>query len=100
MQYRILESDDVVTLALSDQVVVTDRSDFEQAVEETLERKPRKVAVVLDNLEYMDSAGLGLLLMLRDAATHNGTKVVLKGAAGQVQELFETANFKLLFETE
>lgn len=100
MEYRILESDGVATLALVNQLVVTDRQDFDQVVDETFERNPKKVVVDLRDLAYMDSAGLGLLLMLRDTAKMRHGSITLLGASGQVQELFETAGFEILFDSE
>lgn len=98
MQYRVEEKAGTTTLHLSGQIVVGDRAEFETAVQDTLSDHPQKVLVDLDAVEYMDSAGLGLLLMLRDEATTRQTKLLLSGAQGQVAELFEAAGFELLFE--
>lgn len=100
MQYRIEETNDSAILHLSGDVVVTDRASFEEVVEAVFEHKPRKVQVMLGELTFMDSAGLGLLLMLRDAARAQAANVTLSGAQGQVQEVFETAGFEILFDFE
>ncbi|MET0378456.1 MAG: STAS domain-containing protein [Spongiibacteraceae bacterium] len=49
-------------------------------------------------VEYVDSAALGMLLMLRDKGEKLGKKVVLSGCGGNVQQLLEVANFQQLFE--
>jgi anti-anti-sigma factor len=98
MQYHVEEKAGTATLHLAGQVVVGDRAEFETAVSETLSGNPQKVVVDLEGVEYMDSAGLGLLLMLRDEAGTRQTRLLLGGAQGQVAELFEAAGFELLFE--
>jgi anti-anti-sigma factor len=49
-------------------------------------------------VEYVDSAALGMLLMLRDKAEKLGKKVVLGECSVNVQQLLEVANFNQLFE--
>ncbi|MEO5336768.1 MAG: STAS domain-containing protein [Magnetospirillum sp. WYHS-4] len=97
MQYRIHESDGTAVLSIEGQVVVTDRSEFAVVAADALARRPHRLVVDLGAVEFMDSAGLGLLLLLRDEALARQVKVILRGAQGQVRELFETAGFELLF---
>lgn len=49
-------------------------------------------------VEYVDSAALGMLLMLRDKGEKLGKKVVLRDCSSNVRQLFEVANFQQLFE--
>jgi HptB-dependent secretion and biofilm anti anti-sigma factor len=49
-------------------------------------------------VEYLDSAALGMLLMLRDKGAKLGKKVVLSHCSSTVQQLLEVANFHQLFE--
>lgn len=49
-------------------------------------------------VEYVDSAALGMLLMLRDKGEKLGKKVVLSECGGNVQQLLEVANFQQLFD--
>lgn len=49
-------------------------------------------------VEYVDSAALGMLLMLRDKSAKLGKKVVLSECGGNVQQLLEVANFQQLFD--
>ena len=49
-------------------------------------------------VEYLDSAALGMLLLLREKAEKAGKKVILTGCSGTVQNLFEVANFGRIFE--
>lgn len=54
----------------------------------------------LGTVEYIDSAALGMLLLLRDKAKAVNKEVVLSGCRGTVLQLLEVANFGQLFEME
>ena len=49
-------------------------------------------------VEYLDSAALGMLLMLREKAEKLGKKVVLADCQGSVRQLLDVAHFGRLFE--
>ena len=49
-------------------------------------------------VEYLDSAALGMLLMLREKAEKAGKKVLLAECQGSVRQLLDVANFGRLFE--
>lgn len=98
MKYRVEEKPGAAILHLIGDIVVTDRGDFEEVVDEVLGPRPQRVTVNMAEVEFMDSAGLGLLLMLREEALARQAKIILEGARGHVRELFEAAGFELLFD--
>jgi len=49
-------------------------------------------------VEYLDSAALVMLLMLREKAEKNGKKAILTGCQGSVRQLLDVAHFSRLFE--
>lgn len=56
-----------------------------------------EVHVDCTHLDYVDSSGLGLLLVLRDRAQRLGSKVALIGCSVSVREILETVQFGRLF---
>ncbi len=54
----------------------------------------------LSGLEFIDSAGLGMLLMARDMAGQQNGRMLLKGATGQVEKALSLARFDELIPTE
>jgi anti-anti-sigma factor len=56
------------------------------------------IEVNFSTVDYLDSAALGMLLLLREKAEKAGKKVILSGCKGTVLSLFEVANFGRLFE--
>lgn len=53
--------------------------------------------VDLARTEYIDSAALGMLLLLREFAHANGAEVVIQNTADGVRRILEIANFQQLF---
>jgi anti-anti-sigma regulatory factor len=52
-------------------------------------------------MDYIDSAGLGLLLLVRQAATKGSATTVLRlSAEGQVRKLMDAARFGQMFTIE
>lgn len=79
---------------------MVDRVAFTEAADAALEGGVTEVVADLAELEYMDSAGLGFLLMLLKAAEGKGASVTLTGVGGAVAEHLELARFNLLFPIE
>jgi len=52
----------------------------------------------MSRLNYLDSAALGMLLLMRDRVTGSGKTLQLKGAQGLVQQVLHVAKFDRMFE--
>jgi anti-anti-sigma factor len=55
------------------------------------------IVVDLQQVQYIDSAALGILLLLRDKAGAQGAKVELANLQGTVKDVLEIANFHKIF---
>lgn len=100
MKYEIIDDDGGPTLVLRDQLTFADREVFDTVIDKLLARQRRQAAVDLSALDYMDSAGLGMLLTLRDRAERAGAEVVLRRPRSEVRELLVLACFDTLFRIE
>ena len=63
-------------------------------------REGRIIALDMADIEYLDSAALGMLLLFRDKAIQAGKDIVLRRARGEVLEILLVANFDRLFHIE
>jgi len=97
VKHEIKTEGDKAILVLSDQLVDADRPMFERVVAQVVGAGPRSIHVDFSNLTYMDSAGLGLLLTLREQAEKARSQVVLTNPKGSVREILELARFDTLF---
>lgn len=60
------------------------------------DRSPSRIVVDFSEADYVDSAGLGMLLLLRDRA--EGVPITLQAANSTISKVFEIANLKKLFQ--
>ncbi len=100
MKYEISETSSRRTLALRDQLTFADRAAVDAVIPQLLAGNIRELDVSLERLDYMDSAGLGMLLTLRDRAGKANVQVRLIKPRGDVKELLSLACFDTLFTIE
>jgi|SRR5262245_26906817 anti-anti-sigma factor len=83
---------------------VSGRFDFSchGAFRDAMKQAPDGVDVVVDLEEtsYLDSAALGMLLLLREQAAKRSVRVSLANCRGQAHEVLQLANFQRLFKIE
>lgn len=97
MRYEISDQADGPILVLRDQLTFADRDSFDSVIDKLLARRARRSTVDLGQLEYMDSAGLGMLLTLRDRAERAAMEIRLTNPQAEVRELLVLACFDSLF---
>jgi anti-anti-sigma factor len=56
-----------------------------------------ELEIDLDQVDYLDSSALGMLLMLREKAQAANKRVSLTNCKGSVRQVLEIANFGKLF---
>lgn len=56
--------------------------------------------VDMEEASYLDSAALGMLLLLREHAQQYGGKVVITNCRGQAYDVLQVANFHRLFKIQ
>ena len=56
--------------------------------------------VDFENLEYISSAGLSVLLMTQKRLDESGNQLILKNMSKHVREIFNYAGFDIIFKIE
>ncbi|MEQ8506019.1 MAG: STAS domain-containing protein [Rhodospirillales bacterium] len=97
MKYQISEKGDTVTAQISGQMTFSDRGEVSGLSLALMRVNAEKIVVDLSGVEYIDSAGLGVLLILREAAQDKGKDITLTGMTGSAKEVLELACFDTLF---
>lgn len=100
VQYDISSEGVATVLHLSEQLVDADRAAFDTVLTRSLSGQSRRVIVDFSKLTYMDSAGLGFLLTLRERARTAGVAIVLRNPVGSVRDMLQLARFDTLFTIE
>lgn len=97
MRVEQKQSDNIHELILSGRFTFSDFPAFRRLVSDVLEQPVNGYVIDLENVEFIDSAGLGMLLLARDEAVRKGRPVSLRRPQGQVQRVLAVARFGTLF---
>lgn len=57
----------------------------------------REIEIEMSKVSFMDSAALGMLMLLHDRAKEAGKKVALLNASSEAARLMDIANFSKIF---
>ena len=79
------------------QFIIDNRADVRQRVRAQLEQGRSTVVVDLTNTEYVDSAGLGTLVLLNKEARAAGGCLVLAGLSEHVRDLLRLVRLDEVF---
>lgn len=100
MRYDISDGAGGPILVVMHRLTFADRDPFDGVIDHLLARKAPRVVIDLSQTGFMDSAGLGMLLTLRDRAERDGVEVALRSPRAGVRELLALASFDSLFAIE
>ncbi len=97
MQINTRNEGGVATLTLSGNFTFDCHRDFKDATMAAIQ-SPGFKKLVLDfaAVEYLDSSGLGMLLLLKERA--GSADVLLQNCSGTVRNVLEIANFNKIFD--
>jgi len=87
----------ITAISFTGRLVLGNRlTDVEHAIRQAIKQGSRKLVLDFSRLDYMDSAGVGLLAMCVGIMEREGGKVLVAGATGHVAELLELTHLNRL----
>jgi len=100
MEYQIAINGDTFEARLSESITFSDLDGFRAMVKRMIDSNSDSNIVDLSDVEFIDSAGLGMLLLARDEISKRSSSLTLKSPQGQVQRMFSVARFEQMFDIE
>lgn len=97
MQARFDITADAATIHLEGRLTFAESGPFRHVVERLDGTACGRVVIDLTRLDYIDSAGMGLLLVARDRSAARGAGMRLANAHGQVERVLRLARFQDFF---
>lgn len=98
LSYSLRQEGGALVVALSGSFTFSEHSAFRKVVEEVTAAQPKRVTVDLEKLTRVDSAGLSMLVLLRDRVGRTGGTVQLRRPPAQVARILDVVDFSQLFE--
>jgi anti-anti-sigma factor len=99
VEYRINDNGDVREVVMEGAFGFDDNSNVEKMVD-VLATGGSKVRLNLSGLSKIDSAGLGMIVLIKDEVEAAGVGFSVSGASGQVKKMLEISRFDQLMTVE
>lgn len=100
MDYGIERKDMESVVRLRGRLTFNDHAKLRALIREMLENAESKQVLELSALEFVDSAGIGMLLIAREELDGVGKKLVLRAAQGQVKRVLTVAQLSKIVDIE
>lgn len=91
------EKDGIVELSISGRLDAVSAVEADKDFNKIIDAGYENLLVNLDNLDYISSAGLRVLLVAAKRIQQSGGKVVLCSLSNNVREVFEISGFSSIF---
>jgi len=98
MDYTNVKDGNINRIEMKGKFTFSDHGEFKKLFDSFKDKAMSQVEFNMKNVEFVDSAALGLLLLARDEAEKSGKKLVIVGPEGQVKKMFEISRFYELFD--
>ena len=99
MDFVIITNPDQIEIMMSGQFTFNFNQKFKQIIELLDGLTQKSVIIDLGKVAFIDSSGLGMLLLLRDECTKKNIGISLRNAQGQVEKILTISKFDNLFQT-
>ena len=96
MQCQVTVDGNQMRIALVGQLIYSDTAAFADVLQQAKTERPQTCLVDLGGLEYIDSSGLRMLLLIYGLCRDQGAQLTFAGAAGQVQEMLLHCRFETI----
>jgi stage II sporulation protein AA (anti-sigma F factor antagonist) len=100
MDFKTTNTGDATEVRMTGRLEFTDHDKLQDLVTLLGQTSRRRFAIDLSALEFVDSAGLGMLLILQEEAESRDVELVVRGAAGDVRRSIELARLNEIITVE
>lgn len=97
MEYRQDIAGGNHTITMTGRFTFADHGSFKKIVDTVRAGQMEALTFNMQGVEFIDSAALGMLLIVREEAQKHKFLVALSGAQGQVDKMFRVSKFETLF---
>ena len=87
-------------VTLSGKFTFSDNQAYRNILEQIANPQVTHITFHMRQVDFVDSAALGMLLLARDEAQKHDKKLIISGIQGQVKKMFSVARFDSLFSLQ
>jgi len=98
IQVKENENNNTVTISIRDRFDFIAHKEFRASYKDRLNSS--KYVIDMQDVKYIDSSALGMMLLLREHAQKNSGKVVIANCNPDIRKILTIANFGRLFDIQ
>ena len=100
MKYSLSEKDGIVVLSLTGKIMGgPEATEINDKINQLLDEKKNKIVIDLNNVEWMNSSGLGTMMGCMTSLKNSEGELKHSGVTEKVKSLFMITKLITLFET-
>lgn len=92
-----IENNGTYEVTMRGRFTFADNAKFRDVIQSISSSNIRQILLRMEQVEFVDSAALGMLLLAKDEAEKQKKGIVVQGAHGQVKRMFDLAHFNQFF---
>lgn len=100
MDYGIELRDQEAVVRLRGRLTFNDHAKLRVLIGEMTQNTAKRQVLDLSSLEFVDSAGIGMLLIAREEMANTGKQFMLRAATGQVKRVLTVAQIAKIVQIE
>lgn len=97
MEHSINISGAQVMVKLSGQLTFADAKKFKEILDLASDTQIKNISLDFASVTFIDSSGMGMLLLLRDECMNKSVNLNILAPQGQVEKIFKISKFYELF---
>ncbi|MCX7772754.1 MAG: STAS domain-containing protein [Clostridia bacterium] len=99
MTFELKESKGIIIVSVEGQVRISTQNEFKDYLDKLFENHGSKIVVLdMENVSYMNSAGIGIIVDTFKNFRDAGGRLVLSGLAPDITKLFEVTKLNRFIE--
>lgn len=98
MEIRKVETENGITVLLEGKFTYADREQFHEVVFLFPNENVTNIIIDFEHLEYIDSTGIGMLLVMHENAVKRGIHLKAINVSGHIKPIFEQSALGKLFD--
>lgn len=100
MNHAVTVAGDTAEITITGRLTFKFHKEYKDFLDELLKNKVERFVFDLAGVEFIDSAGLGMLLIAKQKAQGQSATVILRKPAENVKRMLQVAKFDKIFEIE
>jgi anti-anti-sigma factor len=97
MEYSLIDEGNIKRVVFYGNLVASSRVKVLEMTKDMPTTQQKEWILDVQDFDYIDSAGLGMLIEMQEAAQKNGISLTLCGAKPLVRRMFDLSKFDTLF---